>query len=903
MPFAVATPASPPRPFPPAEQNWGWSNVKGSCGGHDFKLGPKSAKNCSGLHTSVKSSTATIWASPFAGDTEDAPFKIVVHGDHVHDRVAGPSHRLDLEFAYYPHSSDPLLAHGLIAQSFADSSPRYGMLDIYPKAGTFTTAAQAEGAIEGTVDMYEVALPFETDFAFSLFAGKASGVVGTADAATEQCDRALRKEIAMIDRKITRMALDYMRESYNGWKHYIREESRAIVARATSLEVAPGQDLTEALEAHRRLAEECAPCPSPPSPPPSPPSPPPLRPGEVSITATEIILQQITGAGRRRNLAAVDMDQLKIAVMDALHHAGSPTTRAEIVDAEDLGGGLVKVTVLLDVADWACKQSFLDKLTETFASASCHQPPKKITVTVAPPPPSSPTGPLQPPSPSPSPPRPSPPPSPPQEPLVLPSSPPPSASPSPPPPSAPPSPPPPSPPPPSPSPPPPAAPPPAAPPPPPPSPPPSPPPPSASPSPPPPSASPAPPPAPPPPPCAACGKGYMVNGEPSCCDNIWTGFGLNCKTLQSDSFRLNCAGCSCPGDPSPPQSPPSPPQSPPSPPQSPQPPQSPPSPPSYPLGAFAQYQALSTANTAGTVYSAMSLSGDAADGDLEQLLYYVVSDMSAAWGYHHLQQGACCMWQSSCCPSSYGLPVLLYYRVGQAPTAKLDFNTQLASSLPSGYPTCCTSSDSSSLEDNGQVYYMRVMYDEVSPTHRVSVIVHEYLHVAQKEKCGDSSRNNSPTFSLWLLEGAATATEHLYLDYYFKATGDSSDTTGTEYEYYSDQLFGSYSHSAVQWTINDYLAGTWSMSSSLESYSGSTSNYHAECTAFLYLCSRTSFRYAMVEFITSGDCDLRRSGSKDATFAATFGAGSSHGTSWSSMADFYADFKTRGSQPTRAPPR
>ena len=52
----------------------------------------------------------------------------------------------------------------------------------------------------------------------------------------------------------------------------------------------------------------------------------------------------------------------------------------------------------------------------------------------------------------------------------------------------------------------------------------------------------------------------------------------------------------------------------------------------------------------------------------------------------------------------------------------------------------------------------------------------------------------------------------------------------------------------------------------------------------------STFRYAMVEFITSGDCDLRRSGSNDATFAATFGAGSSHGTSWSSMADFYADF-------------
>ena len=350
-------------------------------------------------------------------------------------------------------------------------------------------------------------------------------------------------------------------------------------------------------------------------------------------------------------------------------------------------------------------------------------------------------------------------------------------------------------------------------------------------------------------------------------------------STSSSSFASYVPPPLLPPSPSPP---PVPPMSPPSPP--------PPSPP--PPGAFAQYQALSTANTAGAVYSAMSLSGDAADGDLEQMLYYVVSDMSAAWGYHHLIQGECCTWQSSCCPSSYALPVLLYYRVGQAPTAKLDFNTQLASSLPSGYPTCCSSGDSSGINGNGQVFYMRVMYDEVSPTHRLSVIFHEYLHVAQIKKCQDvGASNDSPTFSLWLWEGAAMATENLYLDYYFKATGDTADTTGSEYEYYYDNLFGEYSHHAVKWTIDDYLAGSWAMSSALESYAGGTSNYHAEGTAFLYLCSRTSYRYAMVEFITSGDCDLARvSGSKDATFAATFGAGSSFGTPWTNLADFYADF-------------
>ena len=106
--------------------------------------------------------------------------------------------------------------------------------------------------------------------------------------------------------------------------------------------------------------------------------------------------------------------------------------------------------------------------------------------------------------------------------------------------------------------------------------------------------------------------------------------------------------------------------------------------------------------------------------------------------------------------------------------------------------------------------------------HRLSVIFHEYLHVVQITQCGDSS-NDSPTWSLWLWEGAAMATENLYLDYYFVSSGDDgSDTTGVVNQYYNDALFRDESWSAVKWTINDYLAGTWSMSSSLETYAGFT---------------------------------------------------------------------------------
>ena len=48
----------------PTDQNWGWSNVKGSCGGHDFMLGPNAERICGGLHASTKMSTATFEVKP-----------------------------------------------------------------------------------------------------------------------------------------------------------------------------------------------------------------------------------------------------------------------------------------------------------------------------------------------------------------------------------------------------------------------------------------------------------------------------------------------------------------------------------------------------------------------------------------------------------------------------------------------------------------------------------------------------------------------------------------------------------------------------------------------------------------------------------------------------------------------
>ena len=182
------------------EYNWGWHAVKTSCGGHEYSIRKHTHRSCGGLNASVHHSTATFQVAPFESSTHrGTPWTVVVHGDRVHDRVSGPHHRLDLELSYSVRNKAPPVVHGLIGQSFADppGQPRMGMLDTYPDAGTFTTSAQAEGAIEGTADMYEVFSPFDTD-------GEAVGAQ-TAAAAEAVCDAELTAEIKAVERRAARM--------------------------------------------------------------------------------------------------------------------------------------------------------------------------------------------------------------------------------------------------------------------------------------------------------------------------------------------------------------------------------------------------------------------------------------------------------------------------------------------------------------------------------------------------------------------------------------------------------------------------------------------------------------------------------------------------------------------------
>ncbi|EOD11383.1 hypothetical protein EMIHUDRAFT_104796 [Emiliania huxleyi CCMP1516] len=156
--------------------NTGWKVINGSCSGAYFEFGLNGRKTCGDLAIRMRYASATF--------TFREAWTVVVRGNHVFDRVTGPTHRLDLTFKEAAGAAARTLPHGIIGQTFSSSAPRHGKQDVYPEFGRVATSAMAEGAaaalptgprpprlsaIEGTAAMYEVASPFATNFAFSRF--------------------------------------------------------------------------------------------------------------------------------------------------------------------------------------------------------------------------------------------------------------------------------------------------------------------------------------------------------------------------------------------------------------------------------------------------------------------------------------------------------------------------------------------------------------------------------------------------------------------------------------------------------------------------------------------------------------------------------------------------------------
>ena len=153
--------------------NFGWSVVNGTCVGRPFRFGFHGHKKCFGLEMTMDHSSATFKLGNWT---------VKVHGmrsvPRAEDYIAGPDHRLDIGFTARGDAPARDMPHGIIGQSYATPGlERHGKKDIYPFSGSYTTSAQAEGAIEGTVSDYEAASTHATDFAFSRFSAAKEGSV------------------------------------------------------------------------------------------------------------------------------------------------------------------------------------------------------------------------------------------------------------------------------------------------------------------------------------------------------------------------------------------------------------------------------------------------------------------------------------------------------------------------------------------------------------------------------------------------------------------------------------------------------------------------------------------------------------------------------------------------------
>jgi len=140
--------------------NWGWKVINGTCKRRHFQIGKWGGKQCGDLSIAMTFSMATFTLGNWT---------VIIRGNHVYDWISGPRHRLDVSFNARGDAAARSLPHGIIGQSFASAAPRHGLLDDYPDAGSFTTSAMAEGAIEGEAALYEMPFPYSTHFAFSRF--------------------------------------------------------------------------------------------------------------------------------------------------------------------------------------------------------------------------------------------------------------------------------------------------------------------------------------------------------------------------------------------------------------------------------------------------------------------------------------------------------------------------------------------------------------------------------------------------------------------------------------------------------------------------------------------------------------------------------------------------------------
>jgi len=147
----------------------GWSGVTASCSMRKTRdpLWTKPVR----IHESRNCDEITIKTDYTSTTMLTREFNITVIKLAVYDHISGPTRRLDMEISLrVPEAALMAQPHGIIGQGWdGTGKPRKGKTDTYPKEGSITTSAMAEGAIEGVPTDYQISSPYETRYKYSRF--------------------------------------------------------------------------------------------------------------------------------------------------------------------------------------------------------------------------------------------------------------------------------------------------------------------------------------------------------------------------------------------------------------------------------------------------------------------------------------------------------------------------------------------------------------------------------------------------------------------------------------------------------------------------------------------------------------------------------------------------------------
>ena len=151
-------------------------------GAEEISLMPWETKIIDGVHVSTRMLTVSVVTPDWSIEVTSKPIYGLVpplaNETHVHGHWEEEQRRFDIAIrGAFPQ----LDAHGIVGQSFRDSTRRDGALDEYGinvsphtansdgQLAPMTTAAQAEGAIDGVYTDYKLENQLSTDFVYSRF--------------------------------------------------------------------------------------------------------------------------------------------------------------------------------------------------------------------------------------------------------------------------------------------------------------------------------------------------------------------------------------------------------------------------------------------------------------------------------------------------------------------------------------------------------------------------------------------------------------------------------------------------------------------------------------------------------------------------------------------------------------